>query len=117
LNEGRTPHRVHDAFELDEHTIARRLDDPAAVGGDGDVDKLLPEPSDADAAFFIVADQPAVPGDVRGQDSRQAPTQAVFCHASSLDQLGPLIVGAPGDQQRSSAFLYPRNLEPERDSS
>ena len=60
--------------KFDQHTVAGGLDDAAAMSGDGGVDKRFSESLQLrQRAFLVGANQAAITGDIRRQDSRQSP--------------------------------------------
>jgi hypothetical protein len=78
--------RIHGTSKLDQDAIAGRLDDPAAIGGDGGTDERFPdslEPSQR--AFLIYAHETAVPGDIRCQHRCQTPFHAFGGQGIPLD--------------------------------
>jgi hypothetical protein len=67
-------HGVDDADELHQHTVARGLDDAAAVLGDLGVDEFLTMGLElAQRAFLVDAHQPAIAGDIGRENGRQPP--------------------------------------------
>ncbi len=74
-------HGGDDALELDQHAVARGLDQAAAMLGDLRLDDRhqmmfdLPE-----SVVFGGGDQAAIAGDIRRHDGRQPPLQSNVCH-------------------------------------
>ena len=69
LHFDRTPHRFHNAQELDQHTIARRLDNASAIFLDFRIDQLAVERLQTrKRALLVRAHQPAEADDVRGKN-------------------------------------------------
>ena len=75
----RTARRIDCACELDQHAVAGRLDDAAAVAGDLGIDKRLAERLSVRQACVPRREpiKPAVTCDIRRQDSRQPPFHAL----------------------------------------
>src|ERR1035437_428398 len=72
---------IDHAHELHEHSIARRFDDSAAMFGDLGIDEFLTVPLElAQRAFLIGAHQPAVAGNVAGENRRQPAVHSIFRH-------------------------------------
>ena len=68
LNLGGAGHRVDDAVELDQHAVAGRLDDAAAVLGDGGIDELEAMGLEArERPRLVDLHQPAVADHVGGE--------------------------------------------------
>ena len=66
-------HRLDGAGELGEQAVAGRLDDPAAMRGDGRIDELTSVRIQvAKRAFLVFAHQSAVAGNVGCEHSGQA---------------------------------------------
>ena len=66
--------RIDDARELDQHAVAGRLDDAAAMRGDGGIDEVLPDRLEpGQRAFLVDAHETAVAGDIRRQHRCQSP--------------------------------------------
>ena len=64
---------VHGAGELNQHAVARGLDDAAAMLDDLGIDKSFSECLQlAERALFIGAHEPAITGDIRRQHRRQS---------------------------------------------
>ena len=62
-------HRVDHAAKLDDRSIPGTLNDAAVMGGDGRVDEVASEPSEARECAVLVGDgQPTVTDDIRNQD-------------------------------------------------
>ena len=81
LNGDRATHGVDDAGELDQDAVARGLDDAAGMFGDPGVQEFAAMRLEArERAFLVVADQPAVAGDVRCEDCGQPPLNAILSH-------------------------------------
>jgi hypothetical protein len=72
----RATSRVNGTGELDQHAVARGLDDPASMGGDGGINESLSDSlKTSQRTFFVGAHKAAIPGDV----SRQHRCQSPFC--------------------------------------
>jgi hypothetical protein len=85
--------RVEGAGELDQQAIACGLDDAAAMRADFGFDQLLSQGAQpCQGAFLVIADEPAVAGDIGGQDGGDAPRR------------GGLALGHPAPQYA----LHPR---------
>ena len=67
-------HGIDGAGELDQQAIARGLDDAAAVSADFGVDQLPAQgPQPRQGPLLVIADEPAVAGDIGGQDGGDPP--------------------------------------------
>ena len=65
-------HCVDDTPELDNCAIARALDDPAVVHGDGRIDQVASErPQPRQNPVLVGSRKPRIADDVRHQDRRQ----------------------------------------------
>jgi hypothetical protein len=74
-------HGGDDAGELDQHAIARRLDEPAVMLGDLGFEQGRHMRLElTERAFLVGCDEPAVARDIRGHDGRQPPLQSNVCH-------------------------------------
>jgi hypothetical protein len=74
LDFDRAAHRVDGARKLDEHAVAGVLDDLPAVPNDARLEERAPMlPQTAVGAFFVLADEAAVSGDVGHKERRQLP--------------------------------------------
>jgi hypothetical protein len=83
LDLDRAAHGVDGAAELDQHAVAGRLDDAAAILGDLGVDQRLAAGFQAgEGSFFIASHQPAVAGNIGGQDCREASVNPGTCHTA-----------------------------------
>jgi hypothetical protein len=72
---------VHGAGELDEDAVAGELDDATAIRRECGIDDLLAQGLDrAQRADFVRAHEPAVAGDVGGEDSRKPSFDALLAH-------------------------------------
>ena len=72
-----TAYRIHRTGKLDEHSVARSLDDPAAMGGDCGIDEGLSDRLEpGQRAFLVGTHEAAVPGDIRRQHRCQSPFHA-----------------------------------------
>src|SRR5439155_244280 len=72
---------VHDARELNKHSIAGRLDDAAAMRRDGGIDEFAAVRLErCQGADLVGSHQPGVSGDVGRQDCHQSPFYASTCH-------------------------------------
>ena len=81
LDRDRAAHGVDDAGELDQDAVAGGLDDAAGMLGDLGIDQLAAMRLEArQRAFLVVADQPAVAGDVGCEDGGQPPLNAILGH-------------------------------------
>ena len=66
-------HRIDDAGELDQQTVACGLDDAAVVLGDLEVAQLAPDRLQRrKRALLVGAHQPRIAGDIGGQDRGEA---------------------------------------------
>jgi len=84
LHGERAADRVDDASELDQHAVARGLDDVAAVAGDRGVDELATVCLErSQGADLVDAHQPAIADDVRRQDRREPALDALLLHGFS----------------------------------
>jgi hypothetical protein len=84
LDRERAADCVDDAPELDEHAVARRLDDAAAVTGDRGVDELAAvRLQRRQGADLVDAHQAAIADDVRRQNRRQPALDALPLHGFS----------------------------------
>ena len=73
-----TAHRIHGTGKFDQHTVARGLDDPPAMLGNGGVNESLPDRLQAgQRALLIDAHQAAVSSDVCRQHRCQSPLYVV----------------------------------------
>jgi hypothetical protein len=64
-----TPHRVNDAAELHENSVAGALDDPPMMGSDGRIDQIpVQRPEPRQRALLVEARKPAEADHVGGQD-------------------------------------------------
>ena len=80
-----TARRIHDACELDQHSIARGLDDAAVMLFDLLVDELTSMCLQLrECALLIGAHQPAVACNVGCENSCQPPLYALFGHIVAL---------------------------------
>jgi hypothetical protein len=74
LNFDRAAHRVDDAAELDDRTVAGALNDAPAMHGDSRVDKIAAQrPEPRQDAILVSASEPAIADHVRAKDRRQFP--------------------------------------------
>jgi hypothetical protein len=74
LHFDRAAHRVHNAAKLDENTVAGALDDAPMMGGDGRVDQVAPQSSQArQGAILVRTREPRVADHVGDQDRGQLP--------------------------------------------
>jgi hypothetical protein len=65
---------INGTGKFDQHTVASGLDDATAMCGDCGVEKRFSESLQLrQRAFLVGADQAAITGDIRRQDSRQSP--------------------------------------------
>ena len=81
LHLDRATNRIDHARELAEQTVARRMDDAAAVLLDFGVGNLAPQHFQrSQRAFLIRPHQARVTRDVRRQNCRQAPLDPFLCH-------------------------------------
>ena len=86
LNLGRTAGRIDGAGKLDQHSVTGCLDDTPMMGGNGGIDKALPnrlEPGER--PFLVQTHEPAVPSDVRREYSRQPSLRPFSGQKKSLD--------------------------------
>ena len=73
-----TAHRIHGTGKFDQHTVARGLDDPPAMLGNGGVNESLPDRLQAgQRALLIDAHQAAISSDVCRQHRCQSPLYVV----------------------------------------
>src|SRR5262249_41371527 len=73
LNDDCAAHGFNRAVEHGQETIARMLDGPAVMLGDGWLDEFAPMPLDASMGSFLIhAHQPAVSRDIGRDDCSQA---------------------------------------------
>jgi hypothetical protein len=71
LHLGGAAQRIDDAGELNEHSVAGRLDDASLMFGDAWIDQLAPQcPERRERTLLVGADQPRVAGDIGGEDRR-----------------------------------------------
>ena len=69
LNLGGADHRIDHALEFDQHPVARCLDDPPSILGDGGIDELEPMGFQASKRPILVClHKPAVSDHVGGED-------------------------------------------------
>ena len=81
LDFDRAAHGIDDAGELDQHAVAGGLDDTAGMLGDLGIDQFAAmRLQSRERAFLVVADQPAVAGDIGREDGRQPPLNAIVSH-------------------------------------
>ena len=81
LDRDAAAHRVDNAAELGQQTVAGGLDDAPGMLGDLVVDQLAAMRFEAcQRAFLIVADQPAVAGNIGGENGGQTPLNALLGH-------------------------------------
>ena len=81
----RAAHRVDDAAEGNQQSVAGGLDDRAAVRLDQAVDGVAAmDLQPAVSAFFIVAHEAAVAGDIGGENGREATVGSRFRHGDTL---------------------------------
>jgi hypothetical protein len=65
LHLDRAPHRVDDAAELDDAAVSGALDDAASMRGDGGVDEIAAQTSEAHKRPILArAGEPAIADDV-----------------------------------------------------
>jgi hypothetical protein len=77
----RTAHRVDDARELDEETVAGGLDDAPPMLGDFGIAQFAAHcPQRRERALFVLAHQPRIAGDIDRQDRRQPALDPPFAH-------------------------------------
>ena len=87
LNFDRASRRIHRTGKLDQHAVARGLDDAAPMLDDLRIEKSFSECLQlAERALFIGAHEPAVTGDICRQNSRQSPFHALV--GQGLPQIG-----------------------------
>ena len=78
-----TAHGVDDRGELDQHAVASRLEDAAAVLGDQWIDQFAPIAFEGgEGSFFVRAHQPRISGDVGAEDRRQPPLYPFLSHCA-----------------------------------
>src|ERR1700731_2074773 len=81
LDIDRTTDGVDHAHEFHEHSIARRFDDSAAMFGDLRIDEFLTVRLElAQRAFLVGAHQPAIAGNVAGENRGQPAVHLVVGH-------------------------------------
>src|SRR5712671_7462031 len=90
LHSDRATYRVDDARKLDQHAVARGLDDASAMLGDLGIDQFAPmrlQPSKG--PFLIGTHEPAVTGDIRGENGGQLAFDAFRGQGGALQPRGP----------------------------
>src|SRR5205814_9410237 len=88
--------RLHDALELDEATVARRLDDAPLVLGNLRIDQLAAMGAQPrQRAGLVLAHQTAVAGDIGGENGRQPALHSLTLH-QVVDPEGALATEAVG---------------------
>ena len=89
-------HRIDDADELGQQAVAGGLDDASAVLGDLGIDEFAAMClQSGKGALLVGTHQPAVAGDIDGQDGRQPPLHPLAgqaCH--SLSTCDKILVAA-----------------------
>jgi hypothetical protein len=84
-------HCIDNAPELDNCAVARALDDPAMMHGDGWVDQVAPKgPKPCKDAIFVRASKPRIPDDIGYQDRREFPG---LVHGAGAEVRSPVARG------------------------
>src|SRR5271157_4021495 len=97
----RAAHRIDDAREFHQETVAGSLDDAALVLGDLRIEELVAQRFEAfEGAFLVRPHQPRMAGDIGGQDRGEA---AGLAHVAS-----PIARRRP-EMYRSSCAGFPLN--------
>ena len=82
----RAAYGVDHAAEFDDRAVAGALNDAATMGGDGGIDQIAAETSQArKRAVLVRPGEPAVTYDISNQDRRNFPR---FRHGSALKRSG-----------------------------
>src|SRR4029077_7984810 len=113
-------HRIDYRCELDQHPVARRLDDAPLVLGYKRVDQFAPVTLKSGERPFLVGPHEArIGGNVGAKDCRQPPLNALFHHCGlsvEMDSLTPLVEGvttlAPAIRPLLQSSLYAPPGEP-----
>ena len=84
LNVERAAHRVDRAGEFDQHAVAGRLDDAAAMFGDFRIDQRAPAVLESrQSSLFVASHEPAVTDDVCRKNGCETALHAGARHTSS----------------------------------
>ena len=82
LNGDRTAHGIDSTGKLDQYSIARRLYDAAGMLGNLGVQEFTAMHLKArKRALLVIADKPAVAGDIGGEDGGQPPLYPILGHS------------------------------------
>jgi hypothetical protein len=87
LNGDRAAHGIDGTGKLDQYSIASRLYDAAGMLGNLGVKQFTAMHLEArKRALLVIADQPAVAGDIGGEDGRQPPLHTILGHSTAPHQ-------------------------------